>query len=313
MPIDPATGEPIDAIKFARRQLAYITLMSTIFAGARGVPGMFLAEAMYELAKDDDDPEYISFDSWMKITMGDVAHRGPMSHLLNIDMSNRIGFNGLLWRRDDRKMEELGYVYGTVSQLSGPVVSYADQLARGFTRAFDDSRQHPVMDGVQMMMPAAIRNPMKAMRIYVNGAVDKAGRPIVEDVSLDNALMQGVGFNPTDIALAYEKTNILYTKQRALEDKRRSLLNKRFFAHYAGDTDRVTEIDKLIREFNNAKTTRAYKLQISGATKLRSLRMKLQEANKTYQDVVVPEDVRRRASEAMGGLEVDESSLYVNS
>ena len=34
--------------------------------------------------------------------------------------------------------------------------------------------------------------------------------------------------------------------------------------------------------------------------------MKLLEANKTYQDVVVPEDVRRRASEAMGGLEVDE-------
>ena len=72
-----------------------------------------------------------------------------------------------------------------------------------------------------MILPAAIRNPMKGMRIYINGAVDKAGRPIVEDVSLYNALMQGVGFNPTEIALAYEKTNILYTKQRALEDKRR--------------------------------------------------------------------------------------------
>ena len=48
------------------------------------------------------------------------------------------------------------------------------------------------------------------------------------------------------------------------------------------------------------------KLQISGATKLRSLKMKLLEANKTYQDVVVPEDLRIRASAAMGGLDVDE-------
>ena len=306
MPIDPATGEPMDAVKMARKQLAYITFMSATFAGARGIPGMFVAEALYELGADDDDPDYISFDSWMKATMGDALHRGPISHYFNVDVSNRIGFNGLLWRRDDRKMEELGYVYGTISQLGGPVLSYADQFARGIARMSDDSRQQPVMDGVQMIMPAAIRNPMKAMRIYINGAVDKAGRPIVEDVSLYNAIMQGVGFNPTEIALAYEKTNILYTKQRAIEDKRRGLLNRRFFAHYAGDTDGVREIDKEIQKFNNSKFTRAYNLQIKGSTKSRSLKMKLQEANKTYQDVVVPEDVRIRASAAMGGLDVDE-------
>ncbi|MAN62994.1 MAG: hypothetical protein CMI60_13730 [Parvibaculum sp.] len=306
MPIDPATGEPVDAQKFAREQLAYITLMATIFAGARGIPGMGVATFLYELGADEDDPDYVSFDAWMKARMGDALHRGPMSHYLNIDMSNRIGFNGLLWRRDDQKMEDLGYLYGTMSQLAGPVVSAADQITRGIVRMSDDSRESPIMDGVQMIMPAAIRNPMKGMRIYINGAVDKAGRPIVEDVSLYNALMQGVGFNPTEIALAYEKTNILYTKQRALEDKRRGLLNRRFFAHYAGDMDGVAEVDKQIREFNNSKFTQAYKLQIGGATKLRSLKMKLLEANKTYQDVVVPEDVRRRASEAMGGLEVDE-------
>ena len=306
MPIDPDTGEPVDAQKFAREQLAYITLMATIFAGARGVPGMGVATLLYELGADEDDPDYVSFDAWMKARMGDALHRGPMSHYLNIDMSNRIGFNGLLWRRDDQKMEDLGYLYGTMSQLAGPVVSAADQITRGIVRMSDDSRESPIMDGVQMILPAAIRNPMKGMRIYINGAVDKAGRPIVEDVSLYNALMQGVGFNPTEIALAYEKTNILYTKQRALEDKRRGLLNRRFFAHYAGDMDGVAEIDKQIREFNNSKFTQAYKLQIGGATKLRSLKMKLLEANKTYQDVVVPEDVRRRASEAMGGLEVDE-------
>ena len=306
MPIDPATGEPVNAQKFAREQLAYITLMSTIFAGARGVPGMGVATFLYEVANDEDDPDYVSFDAWMKARMGDALHRGPMSHYLNIDMSNRIGFNGLLWRRDDQKMEDLGYLYGTMSQIAGPVISAADQITRGVVRISDDSRESPIMDGVQMLMPAAIRNPMKGMRIYINGAVDKAGRPIVEDVSLYNALMQGVGFNPTEIALAYEKTNILYTKQRALEDKRRGLLNRRFFAHYAGDMDGVAEVDKQIREFNNSKFTQAYKLQIGGATKLRSLKMKLLEANKTYQDVVVPEDVRRRASEAMGGLEVDE-------
>ena len=306
MPIDPDTGAPIDAIKFARRQLAFITIMSAAFAGARGVPGMGIASVLYDLGTDEDDPDYLNFDQWMKVTLGDVAHRGPLAHLLNIDMSNRIGFNGLLFRRDERAMEDLGFVFGTINQLGGPVLSIAVQTAKGVERMSDDTRQNPIFDGVQMIMPAAIRNPMKGMRYYIEGAVDKAGRPIVENVSLYNSVMQAVGFSATDVADAYEDSNILYSQKRNVENKRRGLLNKRFFAHYAGDTDGVREIDDRIRKFNQAKSVRAFKLQIGGDTKSSSLKMKTQEANKTYRDVIAPRAVQRRAAEAMGGLDIDE-------
>ena len=304
MPIDPDTGAPIDAIKFARRQLAFITIMATTFAGARGIPGMFLAEAMYELGADEDDPDYQNFDQYMKIVLGDVAHRGPLNHLLGIDMSNRVGFNSMLFRHDARRMEDYGYVLGTAVGLAGPVPSLFIQIGDGIKRASDDSRRDPVMDAVQMIMPSAIRNPMKGIRYYVQGAVDKAGRPVVEDINLYNSLMQGVGFSSIEVADAYEDSNIMYTQKRRIEDKKRSLLNKRFFAHYAGDFDGVAEIDDKIRKYNQSKNVKAFRLQISGDTKLRSLKMKIQEANKTYKDVIAPREVRERAAEAMGGLDI---------
>jgi hypothetical protein len=306
MPIDPDTGAPIDAIKFARRQLAFITIMATTFAGARGIPGMFLAEAMYELGADEDDPDYQNFDQYMKIVLGDVAHRGPLNHLLGIDMSNRVGFNSMLFRHDARRMEDYGYVLGTAVGLAGPVPSLFIQIGDGIKRASDDSRRDPVMDAVQMIMPSAIRNPMKGIRYYVQGAVDKAGRPVVEDINLYNSLMQGVGFSSIEVTDAYEDSNIMYTQKRRIEDKKRSLLNKRFFAHYAGDFDGVAEIDDKIRKYNQSKNVKAFRLQISGDTKLRSLKMKIQEANKTYKDVIAPREVRERAAEAMGGLDIDE-------
>ena len=63
---------------------------------------------------------------------------------------------------------------------------------------------------------------------------------------------------------------------------------------------------KQIRRFNNKKSVRAYGLQITGDTKLRSLKMKRVEAAKSYRDVVVPRDVAIRAARAYNGLDIDE-------
>ncbi len=306
MPIDPDTGAPINARKFALRQLAFIAMSSAVFAGARGMPMLWVGEMMYDLANDEDDPDYLNFDHWMKSHLGDVAHRGPFAHLTGIDVSNRIGFNGLLYRKDDRKMEDMGFVYGAFAAVGGPVLSYADQVRVGVERLSDDSRLHPVLDGVQMVMPAAIRNGMKSVRLITEGAVDKAGRPVVENVNLYNAIMQGVGFSPTRVAKAYEVSNILYTQERKAEDMKRSLLNKRFYAIQARDRVGLREIDEKIRRFNNKKSVRAYGLQITGDTKLRSLKMKRVEAAKSYRDVVVPRDVAIRAARAYNGLDIDE-------
>ena len=306
MPIDPDTGAPIDAAKFARRQLAFITMSSAIFAGARGMPMLWVGEVLYDLANDDDDPDYLTFDHWMKSHLGDVAHRGPFAHLSGIDVSNRIGFNGLLYRKDDRKMEDMGFIYGSIAAIGGPVLSYADQVRVGVERTFDDSRLHPVLDGVQMVMPAAIRNGIKSVRLMTEGATDKAGRPVVENVNLYNAIMQGVGFSPTRVAKAYEVSNILYTQERKAEDMKRSLLNRRFYAIQARDRKGLKEIDEKIRRFNRKQAVRAYGLGINGDTKLRSLKMKRNEAAKSYRDVVVPRDVAIRAARAYNGLDIDE-------
>ena len=137
MPIDPDTGAPINARKFALRQLAFIAMSSAVFAGARGMPMLWVGEMMYDLANDEDDPDYLNFDHWMKSHLGwdDALHRGPLCSLLTgIDVSNRIGFNGLLCRRDDQKNGRLmGFVIRQLLRAVGwpRTVSAADQVSVG--------------------------------------------------------------------------------------------------------------------------------------------------------------------------------------
>ena len=277
LPMDPATGKRVDARKLAVRQLTMITTTSFIFAGARGVPLYGVFEMIFDLSQDlgDDEDDFVDTNTIVKGIVGDMAFRGPLSFYLNIDLASRVGFYGLLGRQDSRKLEELGPVYYAVDVLGGPVLAYTNNVVRGIGAMSDSTRQQPILDGVQAILPAAIRNGFKAIRFGMEGATNKRGVPIIKDFNAYNLAMQAFGFTPATLTDKYEDNTFVGNAVRKMNEQKQSLLNRRFYAYAERDSAEVRRIDKKIREFNKMAIVRKSANQIKASTKIDSIKNKL--------------------------------------
>ena len=276
LPIDPATGNRVDARELAVKQLTMITATSFIFAGARGVPLYGVFEMIFDLSQDldGDEEDFVDTNTFMKSLLGDMAFRGPLSYYLNIDLASRVGFYGLLGRKDARKLEDLGPVYYAIDMAGGPVLAYANNVVRGIGALTDSARKEPVMDGVQMMLPAAIRNGFKAIRFGMDGATNKRGVPIIEDFTAFMVATQAIGFTPATLTDKYEDNNFVSNILRKIREKKTSLLNRRYYAVVAGDVEERRNIDKAIRQFNNSKIVRETRNRIDADAKSKSIQNK---------------------------------------
>ena len=276
LPIDPATGKRVDARELAVKQLTMITATSFIFAGARGVPLYGVFEMIFDLSQDldGDEEDFVDTNTFMKSLLGDMAFRGPLSYYLNIDLASRVGFYGLLGRKDARKLEDLGPVYYAIDMAGGPVLAYANNVVRGIGALTDSARKEPVMDGVQMMLPAAIRNGFKAIRFGMDGATNKRGVPIVEDFTAFMVATQAIGFTPATLTDKYEDNNFVSNILRKIREKKTSLLNRRYYAVVARDVEERRNIDKAIRQFNNSKIVRETRNRIDADAKSKSIQNK---------------------------------------
>tara|TARA_R110002110_G_scaffold304848_1_gene518957 strand:- start:40 stop:7092 length:7053 start_codon:yes stop_codon:yes gene_type:complete len=259
LPIDPATGKPIDARKLAVKQLAGINIMAGVFSGVQGTPLGGIGWVFYTLGnatlevlgvKDEDD-DRLTYNQFLKQTMGEIAYRGPLSYYTNLAFSNRVGLNpsALIFRYDPRKAEELGFYYPFVA-LAGPTFSYAEGVVEGAFKYFDPARKEPFFDAMQMALPAALKNPLKAARLLTEGAVNKKGVPILDDPSSLDAFGQFWGFAPADISNKWEDIGFVYELDNAILDKRRQLKDLRYWAIDSGDSKEIDEVEAMILKFN---------------------------------------------------------------
>ena len=285
LPMDPATGKRVDARKLAVRQLTMITTASFIFSGARGVPLYGVFEMIFDLSQDlgDDEDDFVDTNTIVKGVVGDMAFRGPLSYYLNIDLASRVGFYGLLGRQDSRKLEELGPVYYVVDMLGGPVLAYTNNVVRGIGAMSDSTRQQPILDGVQTILPAAFRNGFKAIRFGMEGATNKRGVPIIKDFNAYNLAMQAFGFTPATLTDKYEDNTFVGNAVRKMNEQKQSLLNRRFYAYAERDFAEIRRIDKKIREFNKLTLVKNSGNKIKASTKNTSIKNKV-KANRDSVD-----------------------------
>tara|TARA_R110000824_G_scaffold146131_1_gene314797 strand:- start:18 stop:2006 length:1989 start_codon:yes stop_codon:yes gene_type:complete len=285
LPMDPATGKRVDARKLAVRQLTMITTASFIFSGARGVPLYGVFEMIFDLSQDlgDDEDDFVDTNTIVKGVVGDMAFRGPLSYYLNIDLASRVGFYGLLGRQDSRKLEELGPVYYVVDTLGGPVLAYTNNVVRGIGAMSDSTRQQPILDGVQTILPAAFRNGFKAIRFGMEGATNKRGVPIIKDFNAYNLAMQAFGFTPATLTDKYEDNTFVGNAVRKMNEQKQSLLNRRFYAYAERDFAEIRRIDKKIREFNKLTLVKNSGNKIKASTKNTSIKNKV-KANRDSVD-----------------------------
>ena len=280
----------------ARKQLVGIYGMAFMFAGAQGLP-LYGATAMLAgfLMGDDDDP--VDIDGYVNEAVGDLIYKGPVNQLLNIDIAGRTGFNNLVWRDNPKRLAEVGPVTYAIEQLAGPSYSAALNVQRGLGMISDGE----VWRGFEALTPGAVRNVAKGFRFAIDGATNRDGVPIVEDVNAYNVVMQIAGFTPADLAEAYARAGAKKQIEKKILERRTSLLDKLYAARQDGDLDGVQEIREAIRDFNEKNPEK--NVRIEQSTMDRSYRGHKQREREMEDGVRINPALKRRLNEEYGNAE----------
>jgi hypothetical protein len=134
----------------------------------------------------------------------------------------------------------------------GPVAGIGVNMARGVQKITDG---HYMM-GLEDMMPTAIRAPLRAMRYASEGAVDKTGVVITDEVGPGSIAGQALGFSPSEVRRATERKAAIMDYDRSLADRRSALVRQWAEAQMAGDTDGVKDVMGEIQGFNQKNPSR---------------------------------------------------------
>ena len=284
----------------ARKKLLYVFGSTYMLAGIKGLPLFGAAEVLASMLMGDDDEPY-DLEQEVLDAVGTLGLNGPVNELLNVDIGSRTGFYGLLWRDDPKRLAEVGHVVYILERVAGPTYGLVEAARRGF----NDFAEGDIQRGFEAILPAPLRNPLKAMRYGIEGALTRDGLPIVEDVSAYNSMMQILGFAPADLAVAQSQRGATYQIGEKLKNRRVALLTNLYAARKAGNAEAVEKAMDDIRSFNDANP--AYR--IKGSTLRKSYDERERRAQQAVGGVFQPRSLRIATSEYMADLDEEEGLL----
>ncbi len=236
-----------DVRRIAQRQLLGFYGMSAAVAGVGGLPffgaAATLANMLNALMGDDDEP--YDTKQWTREFTGELAYKGPLNYLTNLEIANRSSLaNDLIFRDDPQGISEDGYTMTAIKTAAGP----AGSVLMGVERGFDYMQRGEVVRAVEAAFPSFIRNALKGTRYFTEGALSLKGDPIDEDINAYNAVMQVFGFGPADLSSTYEQRSAAKNYERKVLDRKQRILDRWEMASESGDRDFKAEVRK---EFNS--------------------------------------------------------------
>ena len=164
---------------------------------------------------------------------------------MGVDLANRISLNSLLYRAPiiDKDQSAL---WTLIEQLGGPVIG----VSLGVERGIGQVAEGEVYRGVEAIVPASIRNGMKAFRFATEGAQTRRGDAITEDINPYNVVMQLAGFAPQSYIQQLEANKNARRRADTVNGRKTKLLRRRNMAIREGNRDDLQEVERLIREYN---------------------------------------------------------------
>jgi hypothetical protein len=177
--------------KQAMKQLAGVYGTAAIFSGLQGLPLFGLAAMIYNMFKDDDEED---MGTAARAYFGELAYKGVVNQLTNLDIASRVGLGDLIFR-DNKMSSGSASLAETIGEMVlGPVYGIATKIDRGVKMMSDGE----VMRGLETAVPTALGSVMRSARFATEGANTLRGDPIVGDISAGNVFAQFFGFAPAD-------------------------------------------------------------------------------------------------------------------
>jgi hypothetical protein len=175
----------------------------------------------------------------------------------------------MLWREDDRRVEEIGPFLFAAEQIFG--ASYAAFM--NFYRAWADWTDDEVSTyrAIETSAPAVIKNGMKAWRFAKEGALTRKGDAIVEDFSPFNITLQGLGFSPLEFAEKSTAAGNIVSQQSKMQKRKEVIFNLIYLARKNGNKEDVAEATAALEKYNSSPFVIASGEQIDSADINRSV------------------------------------------
>lgn len=234
----------------AFKQLAGMQLSSFALAGIAGVPlyGLVSAVADAFLGDYEEDADMLT-----RRYLGEGLYKGFLSDITGLDISSRIGLTGLLIR-ENRYNTNPSAEETLVANLGGPAWSSATQIGRGVSEFFAamSGEQGDMVRGIENMVPASVRNFIKAGRyMYEGGDIQTRRKDVITgDLGASDLLGQALGFAPTKATLQQDLNQLKVRLSNAVSKRRSSLSTRYYIALREGDIEGAREVMEDIRAFN---------------------------------------------------------------
>jgi hypothetical protein len=258
---DAVKGETREVQKLAAKQFLGISAMAFTFAGIQGMPffgaGTVMADILHDILGDEDEPW--SAAAAVRGSVNSIANKGPVNELLMADIASRTGFANLLWKDDDKRIEEVGPILFAMEQIFGP--SYA--AAMGIFRGYKDYKEGNYDRAVEAVTPSFIRNNLKTYRYYTEGALTRDKKVLYDDFNKYELFMQSLGFTPVEVARRSELAGDKAKKINDLENRKKALLDRMYLARISEDDEGKKEAKAAIDKFNENETVKQYGMRIT--------------------------------------------------
>ena len=280
-------GETKEVRDLALKQMLGIYGTTYAFAGVQGMPlygaASLLLSTIDAMFGDEDEP--LDFDEQVKLAVGDMHFKGPVNQLLGVDIASRTGFNGLVWREDERRLAEVGGAAYFMEHFFGP--SYSTLFVNP-QRALELFNQGHTDRALETLSPSFIRNPLKAYRFANEGALNRKGAKIVDDVDGLQVFNQILGFTDAELSEAYARAGVMKKVEQHMNTRRHSLLDAFYLANTNGDDEMKAKILENISSFNKAFPIKA----ITGETLVQSHKTRVNNLINSVDGVYIPPKLR---------------------
>lgn len=277
----------------ARRALAGVLASHAMAAGVLGLPMVTTILAAISAAGGDDEPfdAEVALKNMLADTFGtkpaEVMAHG-LSRLTPWDISGRVGLDRLILPDIQEGLEGQRLAESAMAAALGPVAGIVVNMLRGL----QDIGNGHVLRGIEGMMPAALRGPLASLRLAGEGAMDKTGVPIVDEVSVAGVVGQALGFSPSEVRQAQAGKRAVLSYDSALNERRQELMTQFARGAMKQDQEAMAQAREEIRAFNEKHPQR----RITMPQLAQSIRSRQQRINRSEGGVSLPAN-RRDAME----------------
>jgi hypothetical protein len=262
--------------------LPFYGLATTLAAGASAISAAMFGDADDEITDPEED---------RKQALGALAMRGPVSELLGLDIASRTGFNGMFWRDDPRRMDEIGIEYFALEQFLGaPWASIRTRIdaIRDFQEGYYDR-------ALEKAMPVAARNFLKTWRYMQDGVTTKDGKPITEDLDAYELFMQAFGFTPTQVQKASARAGARKEIVNEVIERRQALFKNAYAAWSQGDEEGYRKALENISKWNKTQTAAEFNATINWNELEQSFKQRGRAEEEALDGVSIPKRYREGA------------------